>query len=160
MTDLPRLFNDLVRFETELWNGVDARLREELDLPLARFEPMQMMARLPACRVHDISNGLSITVGGTSKIVDRIEAAGHCRRKRNPGDRRSSLLVLTPAGKRLLAKATDIFEDELEVRLGTPLSARALQQFGSTLTKLRAVEHADLADEGTVKVRRSASAAG
>jgi MarR family transcriptional regulator, organic hydroperoxide resistance regulator len=135
--DLPQLFRELVRFETELWNAIDARLRADCDLPLSRFEPMQVMARRPACRVFDIADDLGITVGGTSKLVDRIEAAGHCRRRSNPKDRRSSVIELTPAGRRLLTKATRTFEDELDVRLGSAIATRSLQQLSSTLTTLR-----------------------
>ena len=41
MTDLMALFSELIRFETELRNAIDARLRADYDLPLSRFEPMQ-----------------------------------------------------------------------------------------------------------------------
>jgi DNA-binding MarR family transcriptional regulator len=137
MANLTTVFTDLVRFQIELWNAVDARLRADHDLPLSWFEPMQVIAGRESCRVFDIAEEMVITVGGTSKLVDRLEAAGHCRRKSNPGDRRSSLIELTPAGKRLLAKATTSYEDELEVRLGSAISGRALDQLGSTLTTLR-----------------------
>jgi DNA-binding MarR family transcriptional regulator len=135
--DLAELFNQLVRFETELWNAVDARLRADFDLPLTRFEPMQVIHRVASCRVYDIAAELSITIGGTSKLVDRIEAAGHCRRVANPHDRRSSLIELTPAGRRLLARATATFEDELQARIGSTMSARQLAQFQTTLEKMR-----------------------
>jgi MarR family transcriptional regulator, organic hydroperoxide resistance regulator len=138
MTDLPDLFHQLVRFETELWNAVDARLRAEFDLPLSRFEPMQVIARCPSCRVYDVAEELSITVGGTSKLVDRIEAAGHCVRRANPDDRRSSIIELTTAGRRVLAKAAKVFEDELQTRIESAVPARSLQQFYATLIKLRA----------------------
>lgn len=138
MTDLPDLFHQLVRFETELWNAVDARLRADFDLPLSRFEPMQGIARRPSCRVYDIAEELSITIGGTSKLVDRIEAAGHCVRRANPNDRRSSIIELTTAGQRVLAKAAKVFEDELQTRIGSAVPERSLQQFYSTLVKLRA----------------------
>lgn len=138
MAELKRLFDELVRFEIELWNAVDARLRADGGLPLTWFEPMQVIARLGSCRVYDIAEALAITVGGTSKLVDRVEAAGHCCRRANPGDRRSSLVELTPGGEELLAKATAVFEDELERRVGSVLPARSLQQFSATLTKLRA----------------------
>jgi DNA-binding MarR family transcriptional regulator len=138
MTDLKTLFHELIRFETELWNAVDARLRSGHDLPLTWFEPMQVMARYPVCRVYDIAGELSITPGGTSKLVDRIEAAGLCRRTANPADRRSHLIELTPAGKRLLARATRTFEDELQARLGSVVTGRALDQFAATLAQLRA----------------------
>ena len=141
MSELRRLFNDIIRFEIELWNAVDSRLKSEFDLPLTHFEPMSVIARLPGCRVYDIARELGITTGGTSKLVDRIEANGHCRRLPNPDDRRSSLLELTPAGQRLLAEAGKAFDDELERRLGAAVPERTLRQFGATLSRLRAAGH-------------------
>ena len=98
---------------------------------------MRVIARTPRCRVQDIATELNITVGGTSKIVDRIEAAGHCARRANPDDRRSSIVELTPAGRRLLARAAGAVEDELRGRLGAALSDRAAVQLTRTLTRLR-----------------------
>jgi DNA-binding MarR family transcriptional regulator len=138
MPDLKVLFNELIRFETELWNAVDARLQTDHDLPLTWFEPMQVMSKYTSCRVVDIREVLSITVGGTSKLVDRIEAAGLCRRRANPDDRRSQFIELTPAGRRMLGTATKSFEDELRTRLEDVVSERALDQFRATLVKLRA----------------------
>lgn len=138
MSDLRGLFNDLIRFEIELWNAVDARLKSEFSLPLTHFEPMSVVDKIPGCRVYDIANELGITTGGTSKLVDRIEAGGYCRRLPNPDDRRSSLLELTEAGRRLLAKAGAAFDEELQLRLGSALPERTLRQFASTLTRLRA----------------------
>jgi MarR family transcriptional regulator, organic hydroperoxide resistance regulator len=141
MSDLRRVFNDLIRFEIQLWNAVDARLKSEFGLPLTHFEPMSVMDRLPRCRVYDIANELAITTGGTSKLVDRIEASGYCRRLPNPDDRRSSLLELTPAGRRLFADAGVVFDDELQRQLGTAVPERTLRQFAATLARLRAAGH-------------------
>jgi MarR family transcriptional regulator, organic hydroperoxide resistance regulator len=141
VSDLRGLFSDIIRFEIELWNAVDTRLKNEFDLPLTHFEPMSVIDRLPGCRVYDIARELGITTGGTSKLVDRIEANGYCRRLPNPEDRRSSLLELTSAGKRLFAEAGEAFDDELERRLGTAVPERTLRQFGATLTRLRATGH-------------------
>jgi DNA-binding MarR family transcriptional regulator len=138
MADLKVLFSELIRFETELWNAVDARLRSEHGLQLTWFEPMQAMSKRAGCRVFDIKEELSLTVGGTSKLVDRIEAAGLCRRRANPDDRRSQIIELTPAGRRLLEEATKTFEDELHTRLGSVLTGRSLDQFVGMLMMLRA----------------------
>jgi MarR family transcriptional regulator, organic hydroperoxide resistance regulator len=138
VSNLRRLFNDIIRFEIELWNAVDARLRSEFDLPLTHFEPMSVMDQLPGCRVYDIATELGITTGGTSKLVDRIEASGYCRRLPNPADRRSSLLELTPAGRRLFAEAGAVFDEELQRWLGDAVPERTLRQFAATLTRLRA----------------------
>ncbi len=137
-TDLRRLFDDLVRFETGLWDAVDARLRSELELPLVNFDPMQVIARTSPCRVHDVASQLAITVGGASKAVDRIEAAGHCARRANPDDRRSQIVELTPSGERLLDAAGAVFEEELRARVGSVLSATELDQLGDALARLRA----------------------
>ena len=138
MTNLRELFHDLIRFEIELWDAVDTRLKNEHDLPLTHFEPMWVIARQPGCRVYDIASELGITTGGTSKLVDRIEASGYCRRLPNPADRRSSLLELTPVGERILAAAGATFDDELQRWLGAALPERTLRQFAATLSRLRA----------------------
>jgi MarR family transcriptional regulator, organic hydroperoxide resistance regulator len=135
--DLRFLFSELVRLETELWNAVEGRLRSDFGITLPVFEFMQVISRNPTCRVHDIAAELSITVGGTSKIVDRIEALGYCTRQANPNDRRSSIIKLTPTGKRLLPKLTATVDDELRTRLGSDISDKSLIQLTKTLTKLR-----------------------
>ena len=139
MLDLRQLFNDLIRFEIELWNAVDARLKSEFGLPLTHFEPMLVIDRLPKCRVYDIASELGITTGGTSKLVGRIEASGYCRRLPNPDDRRSSLLELTPEGQRLLTDAGKSFDEELQRWLGTAVPERTVRQFAATLARPRAV---------------------
>jgi MarR family transcriptional regulator, organic hydroperoxide resistance regulator len=137
VTDLKQLFSDLVRLEIELWDAVDRRLRGAFDLSMGGFDVMQVIARTPSCRVYEVARELSITVGGASKAVDRIEASGLCVRRSNPDDRRSSIIELTRSGASLLADATTVVDGELEIRLGSALSARSLQQLSTTIAKLR-----------------------
>src|ERR1700733_10254491 len=146
--ELRVLFSELVRLETELWDAVEGRLRADHGITLPFFEFMQIISRHPNCRVQDIAEELSITVGGTSKIVDRIEASGYCARHANLSDRRSSILALTPAGKRLLPKITATVDDELGARLGSALSGRSLAELIRTLSGLRGgLSAADAAEE-------------
>jgi DNA-binding MarR family transcriptional regulator len=149
MADLRRVFNDIIRFETELWNAVEDRLRTEHGLLLSWFEPMQVIARRGGCRVQDIAADLSITVGGTSKLVDRIEAAGHCRRRPHPADGRSSLIELTPSGARLLTRATTTFDEELSGRLAGPLGPDGLHAFATAVATLRAAGRSPAPPERT-----------
>jgi DNA-binding MarR family transcriptional regulator len=142
VVDLKLVYQDLVRFEIELWNAVDARLRAECDLRLTWFEVMRLLAQRSQCRVQDMAEEFGITVGGTSKVVDRIEAAGYCQRRANPNDRRSSLVELTPEGRRLVDRATEVFEAELETRIGSVLPERDLETFAATLSALRAAGRA------------------
>lgn len=135
--ELGVLFSDLVRLETELWDVVDRRLRRDHDLPLSWFEPMQVIDRVEDCRVADIAEALSITVGGVSKLVDRIERAKWCERAPNPNDARSSVLALTPAGRRVLGAANASFLDELDLRLSAAVSPQRLTAFAATVRDLR-----------------------
>jgi len=146
MTDLLTVFGDLVRLEIDLWNAVDTRLRHDHGLPLSRFEPLQVIGRRRTCRVQDIADDLVISVGGTSKLVDRIETAGLCHRLANPDDGRSSLIELTQAGRELLAVASRTAEDELQVRIGATLTVPAARNLIATLKALREANRAALTD--------------
>ncbi len=149
MADLARTFHNLVRVETILWNAVDAQLRKQCDLTLARFETMQVLGRSGPCRVLDIADELAIGWAGASKIVDRVEAAGHCRRRPNPTDARSSLITLTPGGRALLTKATKCVTSELQLRLATKLTPTQLEEFTRSLSHLRAVSVEPNARQGS-----------
>ena len=131
------LFSVLTRLETELWDVLDARVRQECGIPLGRCEAMLIMADSGACRVFDIASALAITVGGASKLVDRIEAAGYCVRKVNPEDRRSSLLELTSQGIELAGKARAVLDAELDERLSPVLTGQDKEALIRTLTQLR-----------------------
>jgi len=137
-TDLKRLFSDLVRLEIELWDAVDRRLRADCGISMGGFDVMQVIARTAGCRVYDIARELSITVGGTSKAVDRIEARGHLVRRSNPQDRRSSIIELTPQGARVFDRAGAAVDDELRIRLGAALPERSLEQLSTLIARLRA----------------------
>jgi hypothetical protein len=55
----------------------------------------------------------------------------------NPDDARSSVLALTPAGRRRLDAAQGSFEDELEARLGAALTPERLESLASTVQDVR-----------------------
>lgn len=137
MEDLHKIFNDLIRFETEVWNAVDRRLRADLGLPLSWFEPMQVIRRVEHCRASDIARELSITEGGTSKLIARIQAAGYCEREVAPDDRRASFITLTAAGENVLRATSLSYADELEIWFRGAAPDAKLRQFASTLAMLR-----------------------
>ena len=74
-------------------------------------------------RLGEIAKALGLTVGGTSKIVDRIERAGLLRREPDPDDRRASRVVLTDTGRSSLDAASETYETEMAIVLDTALSA-------------------------------------
>lgn len=138
MADLRPVFDDIGRVRAQLSAAVSLRLRQELALPLVWVELISAIAETRNCRVRDVSDQLGISAGGASKMVDRIEAAGYCRRVPNPGDRRSSLLQLTPAGWRAFEQASRAVDEELGRLLGAPLSAAQIRELATILRDLRA----------------------
>lgn len=132
-----KIFDDLVRFETELWNSLDATLLRECGVTLGAFNALLIVSETPGCRVNDLAAALSITVGGASQAVDRIEARGLLVRVPNPANRRSSLLDLTAAGRTALASASEVFDRELAAWFSVPLGAAASARFAEDLATLR-----------------------
>lgn len=130
--------SDLVRVEIVLWNRIDARLRQEHDLSLAFFESIYLLDGAPdgSLRVGDMARSLGITVGATSKLVDRVEAAGLIRREPDADDRRASRVTLTDAGRRKLAVAHNTYTAELAALLDPTLSADEQQVLHTLIKRL------------------------
>ncbi|WP_327302763.1 MarR family winged helix-turn-helix transcriptional regulator [Streptomyces sp. NBC_01298] len=137
MTDPTQVFMDLVRYETRLYNALGERLRAEHGVTMGQFEFLRIIDGREGCRVNDLAEEAAITVGATSKGVDRLEALGWVVRRPHPANRRSSLLELTPEGRERLAAATPTFEDGLRSWLTGPLTAGSLEGFAATLALLR-----------------------
>lgn len=139
MTDGWQLFSDLVRAETRLFNQLDARVRAGHDgLTLGQFQLLELIANTPDCRVSDIVASIDIGVGTASKAVDRLEAAGLCRRASNPNDRRSSILELTAPGERAFAEAAPTVDAVITERL-QGIAADDLATTARVMSQLRTV---------------------
>ncbi|SEQ80501.1 DNA-binding transcriptional regulator, MarR family [Microlunatus flavus] len=132
-----QVFDDLVRFETILWNRVDEELQREADLSLGGLNALLVIEATPRCRVQDVARALAITVGGTSQAVDRLEKAGLVERTSHPTDRRSSVLALTGAGSAALRRAGPVFDRALERMLARPLGDERLATLAAALHDLR-----------------------
>ncbi|MFE9178322.1 MarR family winged helix-turn-helix transcriptional regulator [Streptomyces sp. NPDC007126] len=137
MSHVTPAFVDLVRVETRLYNAVSTRLRAEQGVSLGQFEFLEIIDRVPGCRVLDIVGELAITVGAVSKAVDRLVAAGWCVRAVNPQDRRSSVLRLTPEGDRRLTASRPVVESAL-ASLTEVVPPDDWDRIASTLAVLRA----------------------
>ena len=136
--DLAGLFSNLVRLETSLWNDIDHKLAATHGLPLGWFVPMRAVSLSKAghLRVNQIAEALMVTVGGTSKLIDRITEAGYFQREPDPEDRRASRIVLTATGKRMLAAAAKTQRSELKRLIGQTLDTKEQQTFASLIERL------------------------
>jgi DNA-binding MarR family transcriptional regulator len=144
-------FDALVKYETDLWNHLDDRLRAGRAVPLPTLFALRVVRRhAGTCRVHEIRSDLGITVGAASKLVDRLERDGLAVRRPHPDDRRSSLVSLTPEGDRAHDQGVELLRRGLDDQLGTDPRIPALT---AELVRLQArlAAGADLrADAGAV----------
>src|SRR5262245_51805475 len=86
-------------------------------------------------RPTDFAASLMLTSSGTTKRLDRLEAAGHITREPDPSDRRGVLIALTPHGRRLVDKAAPKhLANERHILSG--LSAAEQRQLADLLHKL------------------------
>jgi DNA-binding MarR family transcriptional regulator len=143
MTDAPDRVAwaiDLIRLEITVWDRLDGRLRERHDLSLAYFEVLHFVAQTPKAglRVGDLATAMKVTVGGTSKLVDRVESAGLISRAPDPADRRASRLSLTASGKRKLTAAARTYDREVAALLDAALDPSEQQQMHTYITRLLA----------------------
>ena len=108
----------VVRYETRLWNRLDAGLRTRGEVSMAVLAALRVLAQHEGRgRVQDLRDDLDVTVGAASKLVDRLERDGLATRRPHPTDRRSSLVVLTPLGRKALAAATAVVDELLVAHL-------------------------------------------
>ena len=93
-------------------------------------------AQADSVRVGDLARELRITVGGTSKLVDRIERAGLIAREPDPDDGRASRVLLTTAGKRRLTAALRTYETEVSSIIGGALRPEEQQRMSDYVSRL------------------------
>ena len=132
-----RLFDDMVRCETRLYNALSVRLRESHGIVATQFEGLRYIRDRPESRVADLAANFAIGIGATSKVIDRLENEGWVRRIPNPADRRSSLIALTSRGLQLVNEAEHTFTDCVSALVVTALTQAQLEAVVVALSVLR-----------------------
>jgi DNA-binding MarR family transcriptional regulator len=75
---------------------------------------------------HQIGSRMLLSSGTVTAILDRLEKAGHIRRTQHPTDRRSRLIVLTPAGRRVLQFSNNHLRAVLASATDGPIGSEVL----------------------------------
>ena len=107
------------------------------ELARRRLAPMGLsvqmcgvLIRLAAGAVsqHDLGEQLSIDRTTVVELIDDLERRGYVERRRNPADRRSYLLTLTPRGRTFQKRATRVFDGAADDFFGplAPAERRAI----------------------------------
>jgi DNA-binding MarR family transcriptional regulator len=70
----------------------------------------------------ELADSLTMSRGGLSKLIDRLEAAGLLRREAVEGDGRGLYAVLTPAGEEMLRRMWPVYSRVLRQTLVSALT--------------------------------------
>lgn len=89
--------------------------------PLSWFELLSAVKRSPTGlpRMSELADWLTLSRGGITKLVDRLERAGYIERVSSARDRRALQAKLTGAGEEMLEEMQLVYEAELERHLST-----------------------------------------
>jgi MarR family 2-MHQ and catechol resistance regulon transcriptional repressor len=108
-------------------------------LPLTWFEVLVRLARTPGgrLRMSDLAHAVSLTTSGTTRLVDRIEAARLIERQACATDRRVAYAALTDAGRALLTQAAPVHLDSIQRHVIDALSDDEVAELERLLRKVR-----------------------
>jgi len=129
----------LLRTHARLWDQVEAQLRRDHGLTIARYD---VMANLEAAGgrlgLSELAAAIVLSPSGLSKLLDRMAAAGLIRREPDPDDARSSFAQITARGRSLVAEARERHHALLQRRFGDVLTDRDLADLARIMRRLDA----------------------
>jgi DNA-binding MarR family transcriptional regulator len=133
------LVTSVIRAQQIYLSRIDAELRP-LDLTFARFEILTLLSFTRSGSLPMSKIGVRLQVHPTSitSSVDRLEDQGLVRRRAHDTDRRTTLVEILPAGRRILKKATAALNERVFAVPG--VSKKETDALFTLIKSLRAAE--------------------
>ena len=137
-------FVRLVRANAAVTRQLSTQLSADHGLNLSEYEALLSLARAPDSRMRrvDLANGLLLTAGGVTRLLDGLERDGLVAREQCASDRRVSYAVLTKAGRDRLRAASKSHTRQICELLGGPFDEGELAQLAALLNRLPGVDPA------------------
>jgi len=131
-------FGRLLEATHRLEDRVGRDLEATHDLQLTWFEVLLRLSRSPdgMLTMGELSEQLTLTTGGVTRLIDRISEAGYVQRRPCPTDRRVLYAAITPAGRAALAPALRSHATALQ-DVFAGFSATDLARLDTLLDRLR-----------------------
>jgi MarR family transcriptional regulator, 2-MHQ and catechol-resistance regulon repressor len=136
ITTFGRLVEVQARLERRLGGDLEARFA----LPHAWFEVLIRLSRSDdgQLTMSALAEQVTLTTGGVTRLVDRMEAAGLVERRPCRTDRRVSYAAITDAGRAKLEEASEAHAANLRT-VFDGFSAKELATLDTLLDRMRAV---------------------
>ena len=142
MPDEPLVLEKFLPYRLSvLSNRLSAAIAESYSqrfgLSIPEWRVMAVLARNPGLSAAEVAERTAMDKVAVSRAVGRLLATGRARRETATGDRRRSMLELTPAGQRIYARITPAL-CKYEAELLAGLGARERQALDGLLDRLEA----------------------
>ena len=132
-----KLWLRMLASTTQIEAEIRKRLREHIDISLARFDYMAQLFRYrEGLKMRVLSRYLMVTGGNVTGLTDELEREGVVQRSPSPEDRRAWIVSLTPKGRRSFEAMAKAHEEWL-LELFGGLDEKAVQQLYAQLGALR-----------------------
>ena len=132
-----KLWLRLLSCSTQIEQEIRSRLHQRFATTLPRFDYLAQLERHPqGLRMKTLSRHLMVTGGNVTGLTDQLVREGHVQRQSDPDDRRSTLVSLTPAGRRHFLRMAAEHEQWL-VELLEGFDAAQKKSLYDTLGRLR-----------------------
>jgi DNA-binding MarR family transcriptional regulator len=86
-------------------------------LTSAQWAPLLHLHRRGRCPVAELARALQTDAGATTRLLDRLEKKGLCKRVRSTTDRRVVQVEITPEGEAAVAYVPAVLADVLNAHL-------------------------------------------
>jgi DNA-binding MarR family transcriptional regulator len=135
-------FVRLVRASAAVTRQLSAQLSADHGLSINAYEALLSLARAPDSRMRrvDLANGLLLTAGGVTRLLDGLERDGLVARETCASDRRVSYAVLTEVGRDKLREASKSHTRQIRELLGGLYDDDDLTQLVALLDRLPDVD--------------------
>lgn len=131
-----RLWLKLLKASRAIESELREKLRREFDSTLPRFDVMSALHRHPeGLKMSQLSGVLKVANGNVTGIVDRLVDEGVVVRLAVEGDRRASLVRLTPKGAEQFAVQAAAHETWVD-RLMAALTAEQVEDMARNIDVL------------------------
>lgn len=96
---------EAVRALSDALDRMNGSMKSDMDMNATDLAALRMLVvrehRGASVSPHEMARHLRISTASTTKMLDRLEAAGHVERRPHPSDKRARVVTLTPHSRRV-----------------------------------------------------------
>ena len=131
-------WRSLLNAHATVTERVEKALRASGLPPLTWYDVLWALRRAPdrKLRMGELAESVTLSRGGLTKLVDRLEAAGLLRRESCATDRRGYDAILTDAGNDMLRRMWPVYEGALRDAFVAHLADDDAEQIAGLLARI------------------------